>query len=178
MRRFAIAAAVFALLAGPAPLLAQDGTADPAVGTPAPFVGQDGEESARLTVAEIVDPFRGYDDAYAPDRGSRYVLVRFLVENTGSRPLAIDPSAFAVQDADGFLAFPESIVLAEDEADTALLAYGDLEAGARVEGAAIFAVFNGVDPVRVIYQPARDRLVVLADLRPAAAPDAAATPAS
>jgi hypothetical protein len=171
MRRFAILGAVLvvvlALLANPAVSLAQDAaTADPAVGVAVPFVGQDGAEQARLTVEEVVDPFDGYDDSYTPDRGSRYLLVRFTIENAGSRPLAIDPSAFAVQDADGFLAFPASIALQEDLVEqTPLLEYGELEGGASLTGSAAFQVFNGVDPVRVVYQPSRERLVVLADLR-------------
>lgn len=175
MRRFAIVFAVLALLAGAVPAPAQD-LADPTVGTAVPFVGPEGDEQARLTVAEVVDPFDGYDDFSAPDRGTRYVMVRFDIENAGARPLQLDPSAFAVQDADGFLAFPESISLLPEVAErTPLLGYDEIAAGGAVSGSLVFQVFNGVDPIRIVYQPSRDRLLILADLREAGSAGAAPT---
>lgn len=165
MRRLAIVFAVLALLAGAMPAPAQD-LADPVVGAAVPFIGPEGDELARFTVAEIVDPFDGYDASYPPDRGTHYVMVRFDIENAGVRPLPIDPSTFSVQDADGFLAFPESITLLPDaEAQSPQLGYGEVEPGGALTGSLVFQVFNGSDPIRIFYQPARDRLLVLADLR-------------
>lgn len=167
MRRLAIVFAVLALLAGAVPVPAQDRAgADPVVGSAVPFIGPEGDEAARLTVVEIIDPFDGYDAVYPPDRGTHYVMVRFDIENAGARPLPVDPSTFAIQDAEGFLAFPESISLLPDvEAQSPLLGYGEIEAGGALSGSVVFAVFNGSDPIRILYQPSRDRLLVLADLR-------------
>lgn len=165
MRRFAIVFAVLALLAGAVPAPAQD-LADPVVGAAVSFIGPEGDVLARLAVAEIVDPFDGYGDFSAPDRGTHYVMVRFEIENTSARPLQVDPSAFAIQDAEGFLAFPESVsLLPEVEEQTPQLGYDEIAAGGALSGSLVFQVFNGSDPIRIIYQPSRDRLVVLADLR-------------
>lgn len=168
MRRFAIVLAVLALLAGAVPAPAQD-RADPVPGDAVSFVGPEGDEQARLTVVEVVDPFDGYDDFSTPDRGTHYVLVRFDIENASARPLQLDPSAFAVQDADGFLSFAESVsLLPEVEEQSPLLGYDEIAGGSVLSGALVFQVFNGVDPIRVVYQPSRDRLLILADLRDAA----------
>src|SRR5262245_22644452 len=88
---------------------AQDGTpaagcaGDPAVGDTVAVVGPDGEPVIDLTVTELIDPFEDYDPRGAPARGQRYVVVQVDVEAVGPRPFAIDPSAFTLQDADGFV---------------------------------------------------------------------------
>lgn len=135
------------------------------VGTAVSYVGPEGEELGRLTVEAIVEPFRDYDPGSAPRRGSRYVLIQLTVENRGTRTLGIDPSAFSIQDTDGFLVFPESVsVRPEVEASAPRLGYSEPEPGETIAGSLIFQVVNAAQPARVVFQPSRDRLIILADL--------------
>lgn len=87
------------------------------------------------------------------------------IDNTGSRPLQFDPSTVAVQDVEGFLyrpgyvsRTPESM---EAEPD---FSYGEIAPGASLQGALEIPVINGTELARVIFQPAHDRLIILANL--------------
>ena len=144
-------------------VLADLGAPAPALGDPAPIVGPDGVESARVTIDEAADPFETYDPDRSPARGTHYVLLTITIENTGPRPLAVDPNDLFLQDADGFVARPTTVLRAEDAAP-ADLPSGELAPGASVSGAVGFAVFNNVDLALVLFAPASDRLIVLADL--------------
>ncbi|MCC6312761.1 MAG: DUF4352 domain-containing protein [Thermomicrobiales bacterium] len=161
------------------PISAQESGGDPALGQPAVFIGPEGVEVARITVEEIVDPFRDYASYSAPQRGYHYVLLRVAVVNEDDRPLTFDPATIAVQDRDGFLAYATSISRTEESTATDPdLAYGDIEAGAEARGVVAMPVINGADLIRVVFTPARDRLVVLADLREPSGAQATAAPAA
>ena len=188
-RVYALAAALLLTLAAGSRIAVtaqEEGASDiPAVGTTVPFIGLEGEEVARLTVREVIDPFEDYDPNTPPERGNHFVMVRLDVENTGSRPFSFDPSGVRLQDADGFLYSYGFVYRApeETEADPDLQ-FGEIPAGDTVSGPIFFSVFNDAELVRVLYQPDFDRLVFLADLTlpgapPAATPAAAdATPAA
>jgi len=143
---------------------------DPRLGDAAPYYGTEGDEIANITVEEIIDPFRAYDPGNPPQRGYHYVLLRLSVENTGERPFTFDPSAVALQDTLGFLAYPQyvnrSLEAAEIDPD---LSYGEIAAGETARGVVLYQVFDGAELARVVFQPNRERLVILADLRGAAA---------
>ncbi len=139
---------------------------DPGLGDAVSYYGPEGDEVATIAVAEVVDPFRDYDPNSAPERGSHFVLLRLVVENTGGRALQFDPSTVALQDTLGFLSFPRYVNRGPEatEANPDLTS-GDVPAGGTVEGLVLFQVINDAELARVVYQPSRDRLVVLADLR-------------
>lgn len=129
------------------------------------YIGSEGEELGRLTVDDVVAPWRDYDPASAPARGSRYVMVQLTVENSGTRPLVVDPATFSIQDTDGFLIFPESIgVSSEGGTGAAVLVSSELEPGESITGSLIFEVITATEPARVLFQPGRDRLIILTDL--------------
>lgn len=164
---------VVALAAGlRSPAQAQSGGA-PAVGTAVPFVGTEGGVLAEITVESVEDPFQDYDPSAAPQRAYHFILLTITVENTGNRPFAFDPNAVALQDSEGFLTRP--IYLPRSETSmTALPDYptGEISAGDTSTGALAFQVLNGLGVRNVVYLPASDRLVILADL----SGDAGATP--
>jgi hypothetical protein len=149
---------------------AQDGTpepacaGDPAVGDTVAVIGPDGEPVIDLTVTELIDPFEDYDPRGAPARGQRYVVLQVDIEAVGPRPFALDPYAFVLQDADGFVGRPIGLSL---PAETTLvpLAGATLESGAIAKGFLAFAAFQGITVDRLFFAPASDRLILAADLR-------------
>lgn len=169
-------------------VLAQDGgTGPPPVGGAVPVVGVEGSEAAQITVTEVEDPFEDYDPNVPPERSYHFVLLHIDVENTGSRPYAFNSYGITLQDADGFLYQqiflyrPEEQVAADPEFTSEAI-----EAGDTVSGVIGFQVLDGAELVRIVFQPAFDRLIFLADLTvEGAAPPpndaddaAAATPAA
>jgi hypothetical protein len=148
-----------ALAAQARPLSRQDNA-----GAAVPYVGPAGEELARLTVEEMIEPFGEYDPGAPPARGNHYALVLLSIENRAPQPLVIDPATILLQDTDGFLVSPEPAALSPDgAAGTAALSYTELAPGATTTGALVFPVVNAAQPARVVFQPARDRLIILAD---------------
>ena len=188
-RLFAVAAALLLLLAASSRLVTAqdaDGAEIPAIGEPVPFIGQEGTEVARLTVTEVVDPFEDYDASFgAPERGQHFVMVRLDVENTGTRPFPIDPSAVRLQDSDGFLYSYTFVSRSAEESESDPdLAFVEVPAGDTASGPIFFSVVNDVELVRVLFTPDFDRLVFLADLTllaaatPVPAEEEEATPAA
>lgn len=171
-RRLARAAAIVALLVvigavpGGAPVGDVRAQAmEPRLGDAVPYFGPEGDEVATVAVAEAVDPFRAYEPNNPPQRGSRFVLLRLAVETTGSRAFLFDPSAVALQDTLGFLAFPQYVNRGpEAAAADPDLVFGEVAAGGRLAGVVTFQVVNDAELARVVYLPSRDRLVILADL--------------
>jgi hypothetical protein len=148
-----------ALAARARPLVRQDNA-----GAAVPYVGPAGEELALFTVEQIVEPFGDYDPGAPPARGNHYALVLLSIENRAPRPLAIDPATILLQDTDGFLVSPEPAALPPGgAAGTAALASSELAPGEMTTGALVFPVVNAAQPARVVFQPARDRLIILAD---------------
>lgn len=162
----------------------EGGDGPPAVGSPASIVGLEGAEVAQITVTEVEDPFEDLDPDAAPDRSYRYVLVHIEVENTGFRPFLAASNSISLQDADGFLYYQTFLprsqeqIAADPDFPNEAIAPGD-----SASGAIGFQVLESADLVRVVYQPAFDRLIFLADLTqegtaPPADDEDAATPAS
>jgi hypothetical protein len=131
--------------------------------TAVPFISVDGVEVGRITSVETADPFEGYRPSAPPPRGSRYVILNVGVENTGTNPWQFDPGRIVLQDAEGFLASPTGVDLGDPPVAVGL-GYQEIPPGASVQGAVGYAMLKGVDPVRIFYIPAGDRLILLADL--------------
>ena len=99
-----------------------------------------------MTVDEMVDPFQDYDPSSPPERGFHYVLLTVTIENTGTNPLNVDPGAFALIDADGFVARSTFLYRSAEatEADPDLQ-YGELALGSSISGVVGFQVLNGIE---------------------------------
>jgi hypothetical protein len=144
---------------------AADGCAsDPKVGDPVSVVGPEGDEVVQVTVAELLDRFQDYDPRYPPEPGRRYTVVQIDIEVTGPRPFTVVPSAFFLQDSDGFTYTPYSITLPA-ETTQVLLTQSDLAPDSRIGGILAFQVLRDVDLARLFYAPASGRLLMVADLR-------------
>lgn len=157
--------------------LAHPGGALPAVGATVPVMANDGSEHAQITVREIQDPFEGYDASSPPERGNHFVLLTVSIENTGIRPMRVDPNAFQLLDSDGFLTRPSFVSRGEDPLLD--LAYTDpFPPGEVLTGVIAYEVLSGTTQTSVLYIPSSDRLIEVAALGAAAAsgPSTGATP--
>ena len=156
---------------------AQDTTPDADNGTEVvSYVDEDGEELARLTVLEVVDPVD--DRPCRTEEGERNVFVTVRIENAGEDPLPLDRSDILVRDTDGFLYGPDDDLqraLGEGAAATpgatpmalpeqAAIAEGELAPGLVEEGALGFAVRSEADLSEVLFVPEAGRLLILAEL--------------
>jgi hypothetical protein len=162
---------------------AQEGDGPPAVGSPVSIIGLEGAEVAQITVTEVENPFEDIDPSAAPNRSYRYVLVHLVVENTGSRPFLAATNSVSLQDADGFLYLQTFLPRSEEQiAADPDFPNEEIAPGDTASGVIAFEVLESADLVRVVYQPAFDRLIFLADLtQEGAAPpadDEEATPAT
>ncbi|MER3439287.1 MAG: hypothetical protein C4346_17815, partial [Chloroflexota bacterium] len=113
--------------------LADLGSSFPAQGTPVRVRGNDGSDVAGVTVDTVTDPFTDYDPGSPPQRGNHYVLATLTITNTGVRPLEVNPSAYYLADADGFLMRSTSVY--RDTSQLPDLQYGELAPGDSVTGA-------------------------------------------
>jgi hypothetical protein len=163
----------------------------PSVGSRIAYLGPEGEELGVITVEDVTDPFTLHDPATPPQPGTRFALVTVAVENPSTEPLAIDPSTLLLQDSDGFLSSAAFVTPSPEATVPGPLSFGVLEPGDRVVGVIVIPVAEGRQIARVVFRPASDRLIVLADLTragpapepgapatqaPAASPDLAASP--
>jgi hypothetical protein len=163
-------ALAFVAASGSAATLAQDDAdigpaGQPPIGTPVPFVSEEGNEIGLITVTEVVDPFSDFDPNSPPDAGFRFVEIGLQVEATGRRPLEFYPYYIYLQDSDGFLyttayLFRDSALTEERPDFTA----DTVAAGDSVTGYLYFSVFEDAEIVRVVYTDYSSRLLFLADL--------------
>lgn len=153
--------------------LARLGGAIPAPGATVAVMANDGSELAQITVREIQDPFEGYDASSSPQRGNNFVLLTVTIENTGMRPMRVDPNAFQLLDSEGFVTRPSFVSRGEDPPLD--LAYTDPFApGETLTGAIAFEVLSGTSLTSVLYIPSSDRFIELAEVGAAAASGTAA----
>jgi len=158
----ALVASLLLLLAA-TPVAAQQDrpTGTPDLGSPVTIIGAEGGEIAQVTLQDLVDPFLEYDQYDPPVRGYHYVLLTVSVDNTGSRPLEVDPNDFVVVDADGYV-YPHANVTLLAEANVTLLEYQEVAPGEEATGAIAFEVLNDAAMAAIVYRPESNRLISLA----------------
>src|SRR5262245_43862487 len=78
-----------------------DGIGPNAVGEPVTIYNAAGDEVAKITVTEVLDPFEDYEEFSPPAEGQRFVLVAVTVENTGDAPFDVESYYFNVLDSFG-----------------------------------------------------------------------------
>jgi Domain of unknown function (DUF4352) len=143
-------------------LLASNGDV-PEAGAPVTILGEEGGEAGSVTVSDITDPYTEVDPGYGAPRGYHYVAATITFENTSSRPISIDPSAFMLVDDQGF-ASGAAGAYRGDAPEVPDLAYADLAPGDTVTGIVTYQVFNEAAPSRIIYSSGGTQLVTLAVL--------------
>jgi len=90
--------------------------------------------------------------------------VKTIVCFGDSNTWAFDPGAIFIQDADGFNTRPSGVDLGDPPVEPALT-YQEIPPATTVSGAIGYTLLQGVQPIRAFFQPAGDRLILLADLR-------------
>lgn len=131
--------------------------------TPVTFKSVEGQPLAIITTTKLIDPFSGYNPAYPPPRGNRYLLLGLEVENVGVNPYVFDPSRIYLQDADGFVIYPSAVDLGVEPVEVGL-AYQEIAPDTAAEGVIGFVLIQGVIPIRAFFSPSSDRMLLLADL--------------
>ena len=124
---------------------------------------EEGAAVGTITVTEVIDPFAGFDPAYPPEEGGRYVAVNVAFESDDGARFDIAPYTIVLQDDAGFLWNQASMVLAED-ALIPELSSQTLGPGSRVTGVVGFVMPEGRVPARVLYQPESSRIIPLENL--------------
>jgi hypothetical protein len=160
------------LVSGPLSVAAQEGTptidleggSGPKTGEAVSWIGNEGSEVAKVTINSITDPFTDYDPASGgPQRGFHFVALSVTVENTGSRLLSVDPSAFEVVDEEGYLSRYYSVYRTQESTDAMPdLQYGDVGPGDTVTGQISYQLLNGTSVDSVVLAPDSTRLITLA----------------
>jgi archaellum component FlaG (FlaF/FlaG flagellin family) len=143
----------------------------PELGTAVDIVGEEGGVVGSVTVDEFVDPLQDVDPSYQAQRGYHHAGAVITIENTGDRPLSVDPSTIQIIDADGYALYSSGVYRGE-EAETPNLDYVDLAPGDTVTGMVTFELFNDAAPGWLVYTSGSTQLTFLA-----AFPDAPALPA-
>jgi hypothetical protein len=134
-----------------------------ATGEEVPYVDQGGKEIGVITAVEVVDPFTDYDIFFGPAPGFRFVAVEVNARATGGR-FNLNPSHFRLQTGNGFLYYNDLVFrdpASDAPADLRLTGLAPDEEGG---GLVLFAVPEGDEISLVLWQPNRNRLLVLADL--------------
>jgi len=140
-------------------LAAIDESAWPAVGSPFPFVDDDGT-SANVTVTQV-DPATVTDpDQPAPD-GSRYAAINAVFENKGDRPYNASPSYLYLLDTTGAVYYPAYLPLPR-ESTVALLDGQTLNVGDRISGLIGYTIPTAAEVAAIVYAPRGDRQVTVA----------------
>jgi hypothetical protein len=158
-----------ALLVTPGLLAAVDaapGRARPAAqatGDEIPYVDQGGKELGVVSAVKVTDPFTEYDTFFPPAAGFRFVAVEVSASATGGH-FNLNPAHVRLQTTNGFLFYNDFVFRAADSKAAPDLRLTGLAPGNKVDGLVIFSVPSGEKPSLVLWQPSRNRLLVLANL--------------
>ncbi len=150
------------------------GTPGPAVGQAVHYIGSDGAEIGSVTLVAYTEPFEMYAPNSPPDHGFHYVLVQISIQNTGPRVLQVDPGAFHLVDAQGFVTDPRSINRGDQADALPDLQSQDLNSGDTISGVVGFEALNGVPLTELVFTPDSDRMITVATLGAVSAPAAGA----
>ena len=155
-------------------------TDQPAVGTPVTYVDPEGIIRGEVTVREVVDPFTDHEPSYPPPEGMRYVYLVTTFQAAIDQPFDAQPWQVVLQDTDGYLYSYQNVPRPECRTGEPPCAAGDasipdfqgqtMAPDNRISGAITFTVPATATLDRVVYQPASDRLIELADLGGGAGP--------
>jgi hypothetical protein len=164
-------------LAGPVAASAQTaspvavaGTPGPAIGQAVHYIGSDGAEIGIVTLVSYTEPFEMYNPSSPPDHGFHYVLAQVSIQNTGPRVLRVDPGAFHLLDAQGFVTDPRSINRGDQKDALPDLQSQDLNSGDTISGVVGFEALNGVPLTELVFTPDTDRMITVATLGAAPTP--------
>ncbi len=140
-------------------------TGDPLVGTEIPYLDEEGDEIAVVTIVEVTDPSEEFSEFFTQEEDARYFAVEVAVESTGDE-LDVEPFDVGLQTEDGF--FISSTFVSQPEGDELPeLESTEVEEGDDVSGVLFYAMPEDAELARILWQPEIGHLLVLADLREA-----------
>lgn len=119
------------------------------VGQTATFFDERGNPVFEVVVTGVENDWQDYDELYPPERGMVYTKVDFTFTNLTNRAEIISPYSIMLVDSTGLVLnqayMPENPdIMMEDT---------PLDAGGTVDGSLVFSVFQGVEPMMVVWQP-------------------------
>jgi hypothetical protein len=139
------------------------------VGEEVTFVDPEGIIRGTVTVREVADPFTGHDPNAPPEPGSRYVSLTVTYQAALDQPFDAQPYEIMLQSDDGTL-FDSVYVARPADSTIPDLQPQQLAPDNRISGIVSYTVPADTVIQRIVYQPASDRLLDLADLAPGTAP--------
>jgi Domain of unknown function (DUF4352) len=128
------------------------------------IMDHDGSDWSEVAVTDVTDPFKGFDQSYAPARSQHYVAINVDIKNVGPRPMRVEPTDFYLVDTHGVVYASVTFNLAESSTEKFLDFQNGLKTGASTSGIIGFLVYNDTNVAEVIYSPRADRLITVATL--------------
>lgn len=149
--------------------------------TEAPALGEavtytDANGASVSVSAALIDPFTGFDPAYPPAEGTRFVVAEAVYEGSGELPYYADPWDIYLRDSTGLLIAPTSVYVPPGTTPVSLEGQ-TMNPGDRVSGYVGFAVPAEMQIADVLYTPESGRVVSLGRTGAAVSP-AEASPGS
>jgi uncharacterized protein DUF4352 len=174
MRRpFAVLALIVTLVVASSISLIESGRVAAQAATPRgraiPVVDADGASTGTVAVADVADPFSGFDPSQPPEAGKHYVALQAVYDAKEGKRLDVDPAAIVLQGASGDLWQPAYLPLPESSPMPQLTGQS-LGPGSRITGLIGYVVPDGAPLARVWYRPDSDHLFPLANLAAPAPP--------
>lgn len=143
--------------------------------TPATWTDERGNDVATIEVLGIEEDWQDYGEFEEPSRGTSYLAMQVSVTNISDDIVTVAPYSFSLVDSESANTMTAWVSGNDTVAEELLTVDVVLEPGDSLEGTIVFAVYSGVAPTALLWQPEWGTLsiVVVAD---GAAPDGGATP--
>lgn len=116
---------------------------------PATFFDDRGNPIFEVMVTGMESDWQDYDEYSAPERGMVYVKVDFTFTNLTDRAEIISPYTITLVDTMG-LAVDQAYISDNPEI---MIEDTPIDPGATVEGSLVFAVYQDLEPMMVVWQP-------------------------
>ena len=129
---------------------------------PVPYTDASGIQLGTILIRDFADPFTEFDPAGPPAEGFRYAMLTLTFEAAEDQAFPTDPYQVQLQDADGFLYYPQGVprpagAVVQD------LQGQNLSPFDRISGVIPYVLPQDASIVRILYR-ADGRLMSLADL--------------
>jgi hypothetical protein len=129
---------------------------------PVPYIDTAGNQLGTILIRDFADPFTEYDPSGPPAEGFRYAMLTLTFEAAEDQAFPTDPYQVQLQDANGFLYYPQWVPRPADAVVQELQAQ-NLSPFDRVSGVIPYVLPQDVSIVRILYR-ADGRLMPIAYL--------------
>lgn len=129
---------------------------------PVPYVDTAGSQLGTILIRDFADPFTEFDPSGPPAEGFRYAMITLTFEAAEDQAFPTDPYQVQLQDANGFLYYPQWVPRPADAVVQELQSQ-NLSPFDRVSGVIPYVLPQDASIVRILYR-ADGRLMPIADL--------------